>query len=117
MHVAVFVLTLGFQVLLTAALFVWGRWVGRRQGWNRVAWLPVVAGVLWALGFGGTLYGLSRSFRAVADARPEEKARLLAEGIDTAMWATAVLGIPAGAIYLVAIAIFLVGTFRVAPVR
>lgn len=105
----------GAQAALTAALFYWGRRVALRQGggrWTTASWLPVWAGALWLAGLLGTVGGLFHAFGAVSEEPPEDKARVLADGISTAMWATALLGVPSGLLYLTAILVFGMGTVR-----
>ncbi len=107
--------TLFVQAAITAGMFAWGRWVARRRGtvaWARAAWLPVVAGVLWLLGTGGTVLGLVRAFEQVADVPVEHKVQTLAASIQTAMWATALFSIPSGVLYLVALVAFALGSRR-----
>ncbi len=107
--------TLFVQAAITAGMFAWGRWVARRRGtvaWARAAWLPVVAGGLWFLGTAGTILGLVRAFSQVADVPVERKAQALAAGIETAMWSTALLSIPSGVLYLVALVAFALGSRR-----
>ena len=52
--------------------------------------LASVSLAAWALGLVMTVVGLVRAFGAVADVDPEDKARLLAEGISSAMNWTAI---------------------------
>lgn len=109
------------QAAFTAAMFAWGRWVARRQGgaqWAKAAWLPVWAGGFWVVGLVGTIAGLVRAFGGVSSLPAEHKARVLADGISTAMWATALMGAPSAGLYLAAIAVFAVGSLRTAtPTR
>jgi biopolymer transport protein ExbB len=56
---------------------------------RRVGYLAMIANVVTLFGLLGTIVGLIQSFAAVADADPEQKQTLLAEGISLAMYATA----------------------------
>lgn len=56
---------------------------------KRLGYLALIANVSTLIGLLGTIQGLIQSFAAVADADPSEKAKLLAEGIATAMNTTA----------------------------
>ena len=55
----------------------------------RVGYLATIANVVTLFGLLGTIVGLIQSFDAVAQANPEDKQRLLAEGIAIAMYTTA----------------------------
>jgi biopolymer transport protein ExbB/TolQ len=54
-----------------------------------VSYLAMLANVVTLLGLLGTIVGLITSFAAVAGANAETKQTLLAQGISTAMYATA----------------------------
>lgn len=56
---------------------------------RRVGYLAMLANVVTLFGLLGTIVGLIQSFAAVADADPEQKQTMLAEGISLAMYATA----------------------------
>jgi biopolymer transport protein ExbB/TolQ len=56
---------------------------------SRVSYLAMLANVVTLLGLLGTIVGLITSFAAVAGANAETKQTLLAQGISTAMYATA----------------------------
>lgn len=56
---------------------------------KRMGYLALIANVSTLIGLLGTIQGLIQSFAAVAGADPAEKAKLLAEGIATAMNTTA----------------------------
>lgn len=56
---------------------------------KRLGYLALIANVSTLIGLLGTIQGLIASFAAVAGADPSEKAKLLAEGIATAMNTTA----------------------------
>lgn len=91
--VAIGLLGLGAQIFVPAALFVWGRSVARRRGgraWMLASYLPLVAAIAALLGLLATAVGLTQAFGAVGGAPPSERASLLAEGIGTAMWGTAI---------------------------
>ena len=65
---------------------------------TRLLYLALIANVATLLGLLGTISGLIKTFSAIADADPAEKARLLGLGISEAMYATAaglVVGIAA----------------------
>lgn len=55
----------------------------------RVGYLAMLANVVTLLGLLGTIVGLIRSFDAVAQANPQDKQDMLAEGIAMAMYTTA----------------------------
>ena len=55
----------------------------------RIGYLATIANVVTLFGLLGTIVGLIQSFDAVAQANPEDKQTLLAQGIATAMYATA----------------------------
>jgi hypothetical protein len=79
---------LGVTLLCTIGLALWARWLGRLYGVPRfvryLVWLIVVA---WAVGAGGSMWGLINAFGAVSgeSVDPSQKARILAEGISEAM--------------------------------
>jgi biopolymer transport protein ExbB/TolQ len=56
---------------------------------RRIDYLPTLANIANLLGLLGTILGLIKAFRAVSVADPSQKAALLAQGISTAMYATA----------------------------
>ena len=56
---------------------------------KRIDYLPTLANIANLLGLLGTILGLIKSFQAIAVADPAQKAALLAQGISTAMYATA----------------------------
>lgn len=56
---------------------------------KRVAYLAMLANVATLLGLLGTIFGLIKSFGAISSADVATKSQLLAEGISTAMYATA----------------------------
>ncbi|MBI3804091.1 MAG: MotA/TolQ/ExbB proton channel family protein [Nitrospirae bacterium] len=56
---------------------------------KRVDYLPTLANIANLLGLLGTILGLIKSFQAIAVADPAQKGALLAQGISTAMYATA----------------------------
>lgn len=56
---------------------------------KRVSYLALIANVATLLGLLGTISGLIKTFAAIANAEPAEKARLLGMGISEAMYATA----------------------------
>ncbi len=56
---------------------------------KRVGYLATIANVVTLFGLLGTIVGLIQSFAAVADADPEQKQTMLAQGISLAMYATA----------------------------
>lgn len=56
---------------------------------KRVGYLAMIANVATLLGLLGTIYGLIKSFKAIADADAATKQTLLADGISTAMNHTA----------------------------
>lgn len=56
---------------------------------RRIDYLPTLANIANLLGLLGTIVGLIKAFRAVSVADPAQKAALLAQGISTAMYATA----------------------------
>jgi len=101
------------QLIFSLALFAWGRWVARRKGtagWRRAAWMPLVALVLAIAGVTASTLALLRSFQAIANADPAEKARLLAEHISEAMNATAFFAIPTVLLYLASVVAFFIGS-------
>lgn len=56
---------------------------------KRIDYLPTLANIANLLGLLGTIMGLIKSFQSIAVADPAQKAALLAQGISTAMYATA----------------------------
>ncbi|MDC4224365.1 MAG: MotA/TolQ/ExbB proton channel family protein [Candidatus Manganitrophus sp.] len=56
---------------------------------KRIDYLPTLANTANLLGLLGTVLGLIKSFQAISAADPAQKGALLAEGISTAMYATA----------------------------
>lgn len=56
---------------------------------KRLPYLSLIANIATLLGLFGTITGLIKTFTAIADADPSEKARLLGLGISEAMYATA----------------------------
>jgi biopolymer transport protein ExbB/TolQ len=56
---------------------------------RRIGYLSMFANVVTLFGLLGTIVGLIQSFAAVADADPQNKQTLLAEGISLAMYTTA----------------------------
>ena len=56
---------------------------------RRVDFLPTLANIANLIGLLGTILGLIKSFQAISVADPAQKAALLAQGISTAMYATA----------------------------
>lgn len=104
------------QVLVTFALFSWGRWVARRQGhgvfWRRAAWLPWVSFALSAGGLLVSVLFLVRAFGAVDQADPARKAQMLAESISNAMNVAALTIVPGNALFLVGIVVFAIGSLR-----
>ncbi|HLG22153.1 MAG TPA: MotA/TolQ/ExbB proton channel family protein [Candidatus Manganitrophaceae bacterium] len=56
---------------------------------KRIDYLPTLANIANLLGLLGTIMGLIKSFQAISVADPAQKAALLAQGISTAMYATA----------------------------
>jgi biopolymer transport protein ExbB/TolQ len=56
---------------------------------KRIDYLPTLANIANLLGLLGTILGLIKSFQAISVADPAQKAALLAQGISTAMYATA----------------------------
>ena len=107
------------QLLVPLALAYWGRRVAARRGntraWRIASWLPLVALAASLLGIVGTILGLVQSFGAVASVEPASRATALADGISTAMIATAIGGVISIALYLVAITAFVYGTFARPP--
>jgi hypothetical protein len=87
-------LLLGVPVGVGALLTLWAFRVARTQatvGYRRLRWLPLGAAVLWVATLGSGIAFALRLFAAAARSAPEEKARLLAEGIsETANWSTLV---------------------------
>jgi UPF0716 family protein affecting phage T7 exclusion len=110
------VLGIALQLLVTWALTAWGAWVARRQGntrfWRFASYTPWLS-----LGFllVGTIIGvtlLSRAFEATKTVDPAHKAARLAEGISSAMNASALFMIPGYALLLFGIVSFAVGSLR-----
>lgn len=66
----------------------------------RVGYLALIANVATLLGLLGTISGLIKTFAAIADADPAEKAKMLGLGISEAMYATAA-GLGVGIIAMV----------------
>jgi biopolymer transport protein ExbB/TolQ len=101
--------------LVLLALFLWARWVAIKHDtpvWRALIWLPVAGAIATALGLGGTIWSLVRTFDAVALIAPELKATALAEGIERAMVATAAgLGV-GGSMLVGSIVASIVGTVR-----
>jgi len=91
---------------------IWGRSVAKKRGgrgWLLASYLPLLAATASMVGVFFTIVGLIRAFGAVAHADPSSKATLLAEGIATAMWATA-LGVGVSLVlYVASIVTFAVG--------
>jgi len=56
---------------------------------KRIDYLPTLANIANLLGLLGTILGLIKSFQAISVADPAQKGALLAQGISTAMYATA----------------------------
>jgi len=108
--------SLAMNVVVTAGLTSWGRWVARRQGgtrgWRALVWAPIGAFAAVSLGIVLTGVGLLRAFRDVAGADPAEKASLLSAGISDAMTATAVLAPISLLLSIVSVVAFLIGSFR-----
>lgn len=100
------------HVAVPVALVIWGRSVARKRGgrgWLLVSYLPLLAAMASTVGVLFTIVGLIRAFEAVAHADPASKATLLAEGIATAMWATAIgIGVSI-LLYVASIVAFAVG--------
>lgn len=104
-----------FQLLFLLVISAWGRWVARRNGnrpfWRVVSYLPFVSVALIAL---GTIVGvvlLTRAFETIG-ADPASKATRLAEGISSAMNASAMFLLPGYALLLFAFVSFAIGTLR-----
>ena len=104
------------QVLVTWALFAWGRWVPRRQGgsrlWRLAAWSPWISFALLMGGMVVSIALLVRAFSTVAAADPSHRARSLAMGISEAMSCTALFAVPAYAILLAGLVAFAIGSVR-----
>ena len=71
---------------------------------RRLPYLSLIASSATLLGLFGTIMGLITTFRAISDADPAEKARLLGLGISEAMYSTAsgvIVGVTAMVVYTI----------------
>lgn len=101
------------QLLVSLALFAWGRWVARRRGgtgWRRAAWMPIAALVLSVVGMVVSTVTLVAAFDAIATADPADKARQLAQHISEAMNATALFAVPSTLLYAASFVSFAIGS-------
>lgn len=100
------------NLVFPLVLFAWGRSVAKRRGgrsWRLASYMPLIAVISSMLGFLLTVFGLIRSFGAVASVDPSQKAAQLSAGIAMAMWATAIgLGISV-VLYIASIVTFAIG--------
>ena len=101
--------------LLVVGLWLWGRSVAKRhpgRGWQLASWLPFVGLVVQHVGLFFTVIGLVQAFDAVGSVSPESRALALSNGINSAMWATA-LGMGISVLLYVGCTIaFAIGTLR-----
>ena len=104
-----------FNIAVPIALFVWGRSVARKRAgraWRLASYMPLAAAIAPMVGVFFTVLGLIHAFGAVATADPSSKARVLSEGIATAMWSTAIgLGV-AIVFYVASVVTFAVGELQ-----
>lgn len=103
------------QIGLSVALYMWGKSIARRRTgafWRRMAWVPLVALVMTLVGMFTTIWLLVQAFGAVATADPSMKATLLAKSISYAMNFTAILVVPAIALYIFSAVTFAIGWLR-----
>lgn len=104
-----------FNIAVPLGLFVWGRSVARKRGgrrWRLASYLPLVAALAPMVGVFFTVLALIHTFGAVASADPSTKARLLAEGIATAMWSTAIGTGVAVVVYIASVVTFAIGELQ-----
>ncbi len=102
-------------LLVVIGLFLWGRRVAARHGgrsWQLLSYLPIVALVVQHLGIGVTVLMLIDAFQTVANVGPEARSSVLASGIASAMWPTAIAIALSGLLYVVCIVAFAMGTWR-----
>jgi hypothetical protein len=101
-----------FNIAVPFGLFAWGRSVAKRRGgrgWRLASYLPLVAALASMVGVFLTVLGLIQAFGAVAQIDPSSKARVLSEGIATAMWSTAIgMGLSI-ALYIASVVTFAAG--------
>ncbi len=109
-----------FMLAMVAGLVLWGRSVARRResrAWWLASWMPVVGLVVQHVGIAFTVSGLIAAFAAVSEAPPESRSSRLADGIATAMWATAIGLTVSAVIYLGCVIAFAIGTLRAPPAK
>jgi biopolymer transport protein ExbB/TolQ len=103
---------------LVYALVSWGRRVAERRktrAWRIASYLPIVAFCSSVVGLAGTIVGLIRAFGATANADASHRAEILADGIQVAMFSTAIgLGL-ALLLYAGCVIAFLYGTYGPRP--
>jgi hypothetical protein len=96
-------------VVLIALLFRWAHAISSAYGAPRwIRFLPIASAILFALCFSAAFQGLTRVFRAPADADPAMKARVLAESISEAMH----LLLASGVVLVISAVVLLVLTWR-----
>jgi hypothetical protein len=104
------------QVLISLGLFVWGRWVARRQGrgrwWRLCCWLPMIGLAVAAAGLAVVAVFLVQGYGALSDGDPAARATRLAQTISEAMNCAALFGPIAWAFYLGGIVVFTIGSVR-----
>src|SRR5690242_12443690 len=110
------VVGLALQLAIIVGLFMWGRWVAKRQGdgpyWRWMVFAPWVAASLHVAGVLIAIWLLIDVFGAVAFAPPDERAALLSDGIQRAMIGSAICWAPGTLLFLIALVSYIVGTLR-----
>ncbi len=88
------VVVVGFHLLVAFGLRAWSRRIAARQGgspfWLKAAWLPLGGVVVATVGLVWTVSRLISTFQRVGNAIPDEKQRLLSEGISHALVASGI---------------------------
>jgi len=111
------VLGAAVQLAVTAGLAWWSAGIGKKHGgmWRHLVWLPILGFVIVCIGLTITIFGLVKSFSAVAAVDPSQKAAILAAGISEAMHATAICLPLSSLFYLVCVIGCAIGSVREGP--
>lgn len=110
------VVGVALQLVATAALAAWGRWVAQRMGggpwWKWASRGPWGSFVLLTVGMGIGIAMLMRAFDATTTVDPARKATVLAEGISSAMNVSVLFFVPGYLLLFAAVVTFVVGSLK-----
>jgi hypothetical protein len=115
---AAFILTGLVQAAISVALYFWGQSIAARRRsrlWWWISFGPLLALLIATAGGIGTAVGIVRSFDAVNQVDPQQKAQVLASGISMAMNITAFTTVPSWLLYVASLVAFTLGTFLPLP--